>query len=271
MYQKRYDDALAGYHEARQIFEELDEPSSVATAWHQIGMVHREAGQFDEADAAYRKSLSIEVQQENRSGQALSLGELGNLYDDAGRLEEAVTFYRQAADIHVELQDDRYEGTDRNNIADTLMKLGRYDEARPEIRRAIVCDERFGHTAQPWTSWAILHNLETATGNPKAAAEARGKAIETYRAYRRQGGYSRSSVFELIQAVGQAIQQGEPALGEQVIAAWEEPNDPAWAKALARKLRDILGGDRRPNLVEDPDFDYAIVVELELLLEELGS
>jgi len=271
MDQKRYEEALAGFHEALTIYQELDEPGSVATAWHQIGMVYRMAGQFDEADAAYRKSLAIKVRQDDRSAQASSLGELGNLYDNAGRLEEAVTFYRQAADIHVELQDFRYEGADRNNIANSLIKLGRYDEARPEIHRAIECKERFGHAAEPWMSWEILNRLETATGNPEAAAEARGKAIETYRAYRLQGGYSRSNVFELIQAVGQAIQQGKPALGEQVVAAWEEPNDPAWAKALARKLRDILGGGRRPDLVEDPEFNYAIVVELELLLEELGS
>jgi len=70
--------------------------------------------------------------------------------------------------------------------------------------------------------------------------------------------------------VGQAIQQGEPAAGEQIIAEVERRFGTA-AKALAQKLRDILGGDRRPDLVEDPELYYRSVVELELLLEELGS
>ena len=43
-YQSRYPEALQAYDEARQTFERLGEPASVATAWHQMGMVHRRAG-----------------------------------------------------------------------------------------------------------------------------------------------------------------------------------------------------------------------------------
>jgi tetratricopeptide (TPR) repeat protein len=90
-----------------------------------------------------------------------------------GRLEEAVAFCRQAADIHVKLQDLRNEGRDRNNLAHTLIKLQRFEEARCELQRAIECLKPFGHAAEPWMTWHILHDLEQATGNPQAAAEAR--------------------------------------------------------------------------------------------------
>ena len=73
------------------------------------------------------------MQQQDRAHEAGSLGELGNLYDQMGRLEEATTFFRQAADIHSRLQDKRYEGTDHSNLANTLIKLQRYDEARREL------------------------------------------------------------------------------------------------------------------------------------------
>ena len=69
-----------------------------------------------------------------------------------------------------------------------LRKLRRLDEARQEIRRAIECKAQFGHAAEPWTSWAILADIETDAGNPAAAAEAKGKAIACYLAYRRDGG-----------------------------------------------------------------------------------
>jgi hypothetical protein len=52
----------------------------------------------------------------------------------------------------------------------TLRKLRRLDEARQEIRRAIECDEPFGHAAEPWKAWAILAGIETDAGNPAAAA-----------------------------------------------------------------------------------------------------
>ncbi len=54
-----------------------------------------------------------------------------------------------------------------------LRKLRRLDEARQEIRRAIECNAQFGHASEPWTTWAILADIETDAGNPTAAAEAK--------------------------------------------------------------------------------------------------
>jgi tetratricopeptide (TPR) repeat protein len=79
--QRRYAEALEIYAEARDIFASLGEPRMVATAWHQIGMVHRYAGQLELAERAYRQSLAISVQQKDREGEAGSLFELGSLYE----------------------------------------------------------------------------------------------------------------------------------------------------------------------------------------------
>ncbi len=57
--QRRYPEALAAWDEARRTFEQLGEPGTVATAWHQIGNVHEEAGQYDRAEHAYQQSLHI--------------------------------------------------------------------------------------------------------------------------------------------------------------------------------------------------------------------
>ncbi len=188
MLQERYDEALGIGREAREIFSSLGETAQVATAWHQTAMVYRQAGQHDQAEGAYRQALALRVQLKDRKGEADTLGELGNLYDAMGRREEAVTFYRQAADIYVEIGDLINEGRARNNLADTLIKLGRFDEARREVERAIECKKPYGHAAEPWKAWAILHDLERAAGNPEAAARARQQAMEAFLAYRRDGG-----------------------------------------------------------------------------------
>ncbi|MCI5132446.1 MAG: tetratricopeptide repeat protein, partial [Candidatus Electrothrix sp. EH2] len=135
--QKRYIDALAENQEILQLFEELKEPASVATVWHEIGMVHQGDEQYEEAETAYRRSLEMNTLHKNLSGQAENLTMLGNLYDDClHRPDEAINFYRQAACIYADLKDIRYEGAVRNNIAETLRKLKRSDEARQEIKRA---------------------------------------------------------------------------------------------------------------------------------------
>jgi tetratricopeptide (TPR) repeat protein len=267
--QRRYGEALESYREGLRIFESLGEPGSVAVLWHQIGMAHREAGQFEHAEQAYRQSLAINVQQQDRAGEASSLGELGNLYDQMERLEEAATLCRQAADIYARLHDKRYEGLVRNNLAITLIKLQRYDEARRELQRAIECNQPLGHAVEPWKTWAILHNLELATGNAQAAKAARGQAIASYLAYRRAGGESQSNQSQLIDIVLQAIQQGAATEAEQYLDEVSDEGDPLWFQTLAARLRAILRGDRDPALAADPNLSYTAAAELQLLLEAL--
>lgn len=268
--QKRYAEALERYAEALKSFEALGEPGTVAGIWHQIGMVHQKAGQFAQAEQAYRQSLANWVQQKNRAKEAASLTQLGNLYGAMGRLEEATTFYRQAAEIYVQLQDLRYEGFVRNNLADKLIKLQRYDEARRELLRAIECKQSFGHAAEPWKTWVILHNLEQAIGHAQAAAEARGQAVAAYLAYRRAGGESQANAAPLYALVAEALRQGTTTEAAAQLNTLSQRNIPAWLTALLDKLHAILRGERRPALAADPVLQFVDAAELTLLLEALG-
>ena len=274
MLQKHYNEALECYAEALKTFESLGESSTVAVIWHQTGMVHRQAWQFERAEQAYRQALSIWVQQKNQMHEAASLGELGNLFHQMGRLEEAVTFHRQAVEIYAQLQDLRDEGFVRSNLANTLIKLQRYDEARRELLRAIECKKPFGHAAEPWTTWNILHDLEQATGNAQAAAEARGKAVAAYLDYRLAGGESQANTAPLYELVTQALSAGTPdalTAASAQLAELAQADIPAWLTALLDKLQAVLRGDLRPALADDPALNYADAAELQLLLESLGA
>jgi len=262
LFQKRYADALKIYTEVKAIVEVLGEWGTVAGAWHQIGSVHKETKQFELAEQAYRQSLAIRVQHHLKSDEASDLGELSNLYDDMGRLEDAVVFCRQAADIYAELKNLKNEGSARNNLANTLIKLHRYDEARRELQQVIECDKPFGHAAEPWTAWDNLYDLEQATKHPQAAAKARQKAIDSFMAYRRDGGENHNPVGKLCAFMAQAMRDGKTE--EMQEALIERAN---WK--IVPKLQAILNGDRNPTLADDPDLSYSMVVELRLLLESL--
>jgi len=272
MLQRLYPEALAAHQDARGIFERLGEPASVATAWHQIGRVHEEAGRHEPAERAYRKSLAVKVQHGLRSGEASSLGQLGSLYDTMGRREEAVTFYRQAADIYVELGDQIREGVCRSNLAGALTTLRRYPEARPELHRAIECDEPYGHAAEPWTTWMILHNLELGDGNPDAAASARTKAIRLFSAYRRDGGENLTGgqTAKLCEGTLRAITDGKPGIAQTQLRELQRGGLQDYLQVVVPKLDAILSGSRDPALSDDPDLDYDDAAELRLLLEHLG-
>jgi tetratricopeptide (TPR) repeat protein len=225
--------------------------------------------QFDAAEQAYRQSLAIRVQLQDLAGEADSLTQLGNLYGAMGRLEQAATFYRQAISIDVALKDLTDEGLDRHNLANILIKLQRYNEARPELQRAIECKQPYGHAAQPWTTWNTLRDLEQATGNHEAAAQARQQAIQSYLAYRRDGGESQNPSAQWCLASLQAVQQGAAEQAAQQLSQMLKPDSPEWAKALIPKLQAILQGSRDPALAEDAALDYDDAAELLLLIERL--
>jgi tetratricopeptide (TPR) repeat protein len=271
LYQKRYKEALESHEEARDAFEALGEPRLVAAAWHQIGMVHEEAGQLEPAEQAFRQSLAIKVREKDFAGQARSLHQLGRLYEIMGRLEEAATFCRQAADAHMRLKNLAHEGGSRSNLAAVLIKLHRYDEARQELQRAIECKRPYGHAAGLWSTWSNLENLERATGHAEAAQAARRQAIEAYLAYRRAGGVSQSNQARYFEGVTQAIQQNAEAEAAQQLNELLRPDHPPFFTALIRQLQAVLAGDRDPALAADPELDYTNAAELRLLLEGLGQ
>ncbi|MBV9791743.1 MAG: tetratricopeptide repeat protein, partial [Chloroflexi bacterium] len=269
--QERYVEALQGYAEARAIFEALGEPLTVATSWHQIGMVHRQTKQFEQAEQAYRNSLAINVNQKELNGEADNLVELGTLYHVMGRLEEAIIFYQKAAEIYTKLSNLSREGSTRNNLAATLIELQRYDEARRELQRAIECNKNFGHAAKPWKAWGLLYELEQAVGSHEAADRARRQAIESYVAYRRAGGEPQNLGGRLAALIFQAMQQGQMSDAEQGLVGVLQQVDEPSTRVVITKLQAILYGDRNPALAEDPALEFDDAVELMLLLEALES
>jgi tetratricopeptide (TPR) repeat protein len=268
--QRRYPEALAAYAEARERFTQLDEPGSVAVIWHQTGMVYQKAGQPEPAEDAYRKSLAIKVRLGNVAGQASTLNQLGILYDNhLGRTEEAAALLRQAADKYVEIRDVTNEGKVRSGLAIRLRKLRRLDEARQEIRRAIECKAQFGHAALPWTSWSILAEIETDAGNPAAAAEAKGKAIACYLAYRRDGGENHDAEGRIALAVTQSLLAGAPAQAASLLQQLAADPDAAWLLTFIRALQAIVAGRRDRTLADAPELSPTMAAEILFLIETL--
>ncbi|MEM7533212.1 MAG: CHAT domain-containing protein [Chloroflexota bacterium] len=268
MLQQRYDEALSNYAQVRLQFEVFSESQSVATVWHQMGIIHRKCNAYTKAEDAYRQALAIMVQTNNLVGQASSLTELGNLYNDTGRLEEAVAHYRQAAKIDAALQDIRNEGLNRNNIANTLVKLRRYDEARTEIIRAVECDQPFGHVAHPWKSWSILHKIEMAVGNIAAAQMAWQQARLAYLAYRRDGGDVQFSGGRLCERVLSALQVREEWIAEALTQLHQNSKTDT-RLLLIDKLQAIVAGSRNKTLADDMALFYDDAAEILLLIEKL--
>ena len=269
--QARYQQALDAYEQARERFMRLDEPGTVAVIWHQTGIVYQHAGQAEAAEDAYRKSLAIEVRLGNVAGQAGTLGQLGSLYFVVlDRPEEAAAFYGQAADKYVEIGDAAREGAARSNLAAILCKLHRLDEARREIRQAIESRQRLGHAAEPWKSWGILADIETDAGNPAPASEAKGKAIDCYLAYRRDGGENHDGAGRLVFDLNEKLRTGAPTAASSFLQQLaEKPDLPAMLGTFIQALQAIVAGSRDRALADAPELDCTMAAEILFLIETL--
>jgi hypothetical protein len=153
----------------------------------------------------------------------------------------------------------------------TLGKLQRFEEARQTIRRAIDCKAQFGHAAQPWTSWDILADIETADGNSAGATGARHQALDTFLAYRRDGGENQNASGRLALAVREALASGDPA--EVASSLQQLAAEPQAASMLPflTALQAITAGSRDRSLAQDPGLSYDQAAEVLLLIEALEA
>lgn len=269
--QRRYAEALAAYQQAKTTFTTLGEAGSVATVWHQIGMVHEEAGDDSAAEHAYRESLAINVREGNLAGQASTLNQLGTLFgNQLNRPEEAVAFYQRAADLYAQLGNQAKEGFAQNNLANTLRKLRRLEEAHAAILRAIKCDSSFGHASEPWKSWASRADIETDQSQPEAAATSHRRARDLYLAYRRAGGENHSGSGRLAHDITQMLASGKAAQAQALLQQLSAEPKVAFLHPFVQALTALLTGSRDPALAEAPGLRYTESAEMLLLLERLG-
>ena len=219
---------------------------------------------------------------DNQAGQAITLWQLGNLYNvHLQRPDEAVALYQRAAEIYRTLGDLANEGHTWSNLAVALLKLQRPEpekdmqailqKARQAILRAIDCGAPFGLAALPWTSWAILADIETAAGSSAAAAVARHQALTTFLAYRRDGGEKQTGSGRLALDVRQTLASGDPAEATSLLQ--QLAGDPDFANQLPflTALKAITAGSRDRSLAEDPGLDYKEAAEVLLLIEALEA
>lgn len=268
--QGHYQEALAAQNEALQRFTQLGEPESVAEILRGIGDVYQEVQEPEAAEDAYREALAIEVQLGNAAGQTSTLNQLGTCYTSLGRFEEAAAFYQQAVDKSVEQGAIASEGLCRHNLAETLRRLKRFDEAREEIRRAIECKSQFGHASRLWLPWGVLAAIETETNNLSAAADARRKAIDSYLAFRRDGGEDYDEAGRISLDVTKHLVAGDNAAAAaflQQVAA--RPDLPSHARTFISALQAIVAGSRDRALAGAPDLDYGMAAEILFLIETL--
>ncbi len=128
--QGEYEKAIEKYNLSLKIAEELGDKSGIAITLHQLGMIHQDQGEYEKAIEKYNLSLKIAEELGNKSGIAITLHQLGNIHYAQGEYEKAIEKYNLSLKIKEELGN-------KSGIAITLGQLGRIYEAQGEHKKAL--------------------------------------------------------------------------------------------------------------------------------------
>lgn len=271
--QNRYGEALICFNDARRMFEEMNEPASLAIIYHQTGALYRSCNELNLAEESFRESLRIKTLLENNLGIANTLSELGRLLMLQMRWDEAVTQLRRAALIYKNLNqaascyDLQYE------LGILLLNLGRLADARIELMQAIECGEQIGTDAKTWEAWILIAIIESAEGRVHAAQDILQKSRELYLQYRQNGGMPHAeSGGHMCQHVFTMIRMGHASSTSSTIEKYYsdfELNEKL--RSLFKILVAIIDGSRDPALSESPGLGVLSAVEVQFLLEQLNA
>ncbi len=129
-----YTSACKVYEEVLAEFQAAGDRGNVATALHQLGILHDLQGEYPQARQRYEESLAIEQELGRRAGVASSLHELGMLHQQQGEYPQARQRYEESLAITKELGD-------RVGVARSLHQLGILHDLQGEYPQARQCYE----------------------------------------------------------------------------------------------------------------------------------
>ncbi|MCW6049211.1 tetratricopeptide repeat protein [Lyngbya sp. CCAP 1446/10] len=142
--QRRFEEAIAFFNKALQIFEDAEDFYNAARGYHNLGRVAEEQRRFDDAIAFYNKALQIFEDDGDCYNAANQYHQLGNIADLQRRFEDAIFFYRKALQIREEAGDFYSAAGDYHNLGIIAQKQRRFEDAISFYHQALQIREDAG-------------------------------------------------------------------------------------------------------------------------------
>jgi len=177
------DEAEAAYTAILQYLVEsgrTDAEPKIATAYHELGMIYQERGQYDEAEAWYRKALEIRERRGLERDAASDYHQLGNICLLRGQYDAAEEWYRKAVEIRERLGLERDAASDYHQLGIVEQLRGRYDEAERWYRKALEIRDRRGLERDAAENYHQLGMVYQERGQYTEAEEWYRKALEVF-------------------------------------------------------------------------------------------
>jgi tetratricopeptide (TPR) repeat protein len=142
--QRQFDDAIAFYNQALQIYEDAGDFYSAARDYHQLGRVAREQRRFDDAIAFYNQALKIKKDAGDFYSAALDYHHLGIVAQEQRQFDDAIAFYNQALKIYEDAGDFYSAALDYHHLGWVAQEQRQFDDAIAFYNKALQIKEDAG-------------------------------------------------------------------------------------------------------------------------------
>lgn len=171
-----FERAKSWYQQALALFQEgeaypPEEATAFAQAFNDLGIVHREQGDFEEARARCKRALALNRQSGNRKGEAEALNSLGVTAYYQRDFGEALVHYRQAVEISRSIGDRTGEGWFLQNLAMAIKETGEYGQTIEYLSAALYILQATGDKWGESNAWNGLGMLYQELGDLQTAHE----------------------------------------------------------------------------------------------------
>ncbi|HIE00060.1 MAG TPA: tetratricopeptide repeat protein [Thiotrichaceae bacterium] len=238
------------YQTALGIFQNLHEPSSQASLWHQLGLVYKRDNQLEYAEHAYRQSANIKEAQGDLPNAADTCNNFATVMQMMGKLADAEAWYRKAIEGFKDIGVNKSKGL--INLANLLQNQpNRLSEAQQLAEQALAIKKTLDPaTARIWNTYHILAQIADKQSNAQEAKKNRRLAREAKANFA-------GTRYELKQVHSQLILA--VAQGGNVEAALQRYGK-GWEN-LKTAIQQILAGERDVDKLCEPlDFDDAPII-----------
>jgi tetratricopeptide (TPR) repeat protein len=116
-----------------------------AVAYHRIGTLYLDFGDYEKALSHYEKSLKIDEKQKNIKGVSSCLHQIGNIYYLKGDYDEALKQYQKAKETFEKIGDIKGVSSILHVIGLIYQEKGDYDEALKQYQKSMEIREKIGN------------------------------------------------------------------------------------------------------------------------------
>ncbi|MCF7921829.1 MAG: tetratricopeptide repeat-containing sensor histidine kinase [Candidatus Marinimicrobia bacterium] len=155
--QANYREALDHATLALNTFESLSDDYQIAVTLRTIGRTYSLLNQSDQSLDYFLRSLMIFEDIEKEEEVAETVLMIGDVFSQWGQTEKALRFFERSLSIHEALGDHKGVLLSENKLAQSLMTLRRFDEAKEHLERGVEIAEKND-------AYKLLANLYTSLG-----------------------------------------------------------------------------------------------------------